>query len=693
MLSSARLAPLVLCALAAGLPLAAKGGTVEALFFDDQDADGLWDAGEPPIAGLPVTLWRGADVRLQASSDTAGRLELATQDLPHALEVALPPGWRFALPDPEECPAEDDFTVGTLRLSSAIQLRGNTEDAGEFLYISLGDSIAAGANLCFVDTNYVEDVAVDLEAIHRRDPSTWRLENRAIGGWHSEDLLTPIDEFGRPHEQFVGNVVAAVPDLVTISIGGNDFLSSDPPESRRSEPFDPADVAASIRELIHTRQTAQEILSVLASELPATDLEINTVYDPESHACSTNDFYARSVPSWNRMLRDLALGQVRPVSVAEVYHDFAHRRPDGDCCGPQGLICQDVFDLDGIHPNAEGALVIEQAVMESLGQVRPEPGVVTSVSRGMLREVARLQPAVVDALGGRIQDPDAALALDDAGAAVAPEGGEPGWLELSGFALPPDVQPSTLVVGVRYRTTGAFVDDVHRFEASVLGFAAPELTFEGWDTVTPLVGGSGLPGGGIGGPSVVNALPDVPSWRVVSAKVTLPGGALPTPQDVQALRVRLTVSVDPDDPGDTPDGPSVEWDGAWLEVYGTSAAPDRPGEVSDVRAGEPPLRVATASGGVRVSWAAEPGADAYRLYRGALPGRAGDGAAFGSGSVEPSGVGACTDGTAVLETGDGSSFYLVSAVAGDVAAGREGPLGFEADGRTERAGAFLGCPP
>lgn len=654
---------------------------VRGFVFHDLDLDGVADPGEPGLDGVVVTAWgQGAETSLPSAS---GAFAIPMGPGCRAIHVESPGAqWRRSFPDQSRCPTGPG-PVGSRRYGAPEHLRANLADPS-FTYVSLGDSIAAGVSVCFFDdTNYVEDVANELGCVAGRAVAD---DNRAVGGWHSEDLLTANDG-GRPNPQYVPNVIAANPDLVTISIGGNDFLNTEPGAAGQDYPFAPADLAASLQELVHTRRTVQEILSSLTSELPLADIEINTVYDNLADACDTTDFHAASVTLWNQMLRNLAWGQVRPASIAEVQWEFAHQDVlRASCCGEEDMIC--VFD--GIHPNETGAPILEHAVLESLGRVQVDAAAgAAGVDVGWVERVAELHPTRAVVLSGTVAGPDDALALDGAPATIGPGDAS---IELSGFALPAGLAADKVVVGLRYRTTAAFTDDRHFADASFVDFRAPAWTFEGWDTSTPLVGGSGTRGN-IGALSVVNAVRDAPNWRDVSATVTLNATddgrvtgwfewPAPTAADIANLKVRVRTEA-----VNGPDAAALELDGAWAWVYGRRVG-GAPGEVSG-RAAATPLTVAKAPGGYAIRWGAEPQSATYRVHRGLVG--SWDGAVADPGL----GVGGCSTTTDFLDLpppdSSGSWFWLVSGVS---ASGVEGPLGYWNDdpADTPRTAARAACP-
>jgi len=678
------LALLLLTCLATRVASQAVSGQV----FADTDADGIRDAGEAGIAALPVAVFgNGVDVIAASAADGTFIVPVAAGC--RGIFIGFPPepdpasgatgaAWRRVEADSRTCPEPGANPVGRARYGIARHLRTRLLDP-TYLYVQLGDSIAAGVSVCvFSNSDYSDEVAAELDCL---GPGTIVRDNRGVGGWHSEDLLTPLDG-GAPNDQFIPNVIASSPDLVTLSIGGNDFLNTEPDAAGQNYPFRPADLQRSFQELVSTRRTVQEILSSLVTGLPGADIEINSVYDNQSERCSTTDFHAAVPPMWNQMLRHLAWGQLRPVQVGETEPEFAHQDVlRGSCCGAEDQIC--VFD--GIHPTQSGAAIIQHALMESLGRVQVGAGGATGVDIGALQLVAVLSPAVASIVAGSVGAADAALILDGMPATA----GAGAILEVSGFTLPAGVTPVRVIAGVRFKTTAAFADDTHLFDASFVDFAAPQWSFTGWDTSTPLVGGSGL-GGNIAASSRVNAMPNVTSWRDVTAMVTLNAvddgrvtGSYswpdPTAADIASLKIRLTVSQ-----AGTPDAAQVEWDGAWLWVYGTgSGAVSPPGEVSG--AGDGPLLVRR-SNGIVLTWDGEPAAETYRIWRGDIGNWTGA-------RAEPGVAGGCV--AAPLTTWTESEppdqrpnwYFLVSAIN----AGGAGPLGFDSFGRPETA-MPAGCP-
>lgn len=686
-----RLALVAVAALCLGRAASLRAQALSGQVFEDLDADGIRDATESGIDNVPVTVF-GATADASGSTAGGGAFSIATTpgcrgvfiDMPGEPDPAtgLTGGaWRRIEADSRTCPGNATNPIGRLRYGVARHLRDNLQQSS-LLYVQLGDSIAAGVSVCFFnDTDYSPEVAQELDCM---GPGAVTVDNRAVGGWHSADLLTPQDG-GSPNPQFIPNVVAAQPGLVTMSIGGNDFLDTEPATAAAMTwPYAAADLQRSFSQLVRTRRNIQEILSVLTTQIPDADVEINTVYDNLAGGCSTPDFHAAAPPMWNQMLRHAAWGQLRPAQVAEVAPEYAHQDVlRASCCGATGMICA----LDTIHPTAAGADIIQHALMESLGRVQVGAAGASGFDVGCVPLAAVLAPSSAAVVQGAsaVSNVAAASALDGAGALVSAGG----IVEVSGFALPADVVPTRVVVGVRYRTTAAFGDDTHLFDASIAGFAPPQYTFTGWDTVTPLVGGSGG-AGNIGTPSVVNALPNVPAWRDVTAMLTknaTDDGRVtgyftwpaPDAADIASLKLRLTVNQ-----VGAADAARVEWDGAWAWVYGARGASATPGEVSPAGSATP-LRVRR-DAGYEITWGAEPVADTYRVWRGDI-------GYWSSASCNPGVAGGCVAAPALTWTerdppdARPSWFVLVQAVTGSA----EGTLGFDSSGE-ERTASVAACP-
>ena len=576
----------------AAVVAAELGGTV----FHDKNGDGLRDPGE---AGLVTTveLFGRGDSRgpLDSTFVTGvdGRFFIGAADVDdgcYATRVTPPPGFRFGQPN-RGCPGAGlAAPVGTRRYGAPQHLIDALR-MGALTHVGLGDSIAEPASLCTIfpldNTDYLKWLKDRLEctgvAVDHR--------NEAIGGKLSHDLLLPAGSCQWPlvqdplqqEDQRCNNVYDAVamnPELITISIGGNDWLGAEPDESAQSEPFDPIDLQRSVEALLSARANLQETLAMLATELPTSDVVVNTVYDNWASSCASTAFHNIWIPVWNQMLRDGVWGHGDRFQVAEIYPEYAHQDLNGgNCCGQRDRICG-----DRVHPNRDGALMHLEKVFDAAGLVNlgPRDGIAATTNLDlnfpMLELVTVREPSVVTDRTAGTTSPDAVLVADNAGAEVVAGDGE---LVVSGFDAAPDgVDILKVVVAVRYHTRadqpqpGADPLDGHYFEASTDGgFLPPQYTVTGWNTVVPIVGA------GATAPQP-NALPDVPAWREVRATLTKnllddgrARGYYEFPaldwNDVATLAVRLRWA----DAGNPDPERYVVWDAVWLEIYGCRRVP------------------------------------------------------------------------------------------------------------------------
>jgi lysophospholipase L1-like esterase len=367
----------------------ADAQTVDGTLFHDLDRDGVRDPGEPALAGVPVTLF-GADGGFDQTIATAtdGRYSfIVTNGLKYVLEAVPGSDWRLAFqdlgadPDPipdrpqgRRRPGLADFLVGHLRASTP---------GAPLLHVALGDSIAYGFNLCDSTggkNDYVRPLTTD--KLDRAGSAA--ISKQAVLGYETRDLLDP----GGSGTIF--DAIALAPQLVTISIGGNDFLSDDGNHARTAA------------NLIAARQNLQELLSTLLTELPDCDVILNTVYDNEGGA---DAFHNEWGVVWDQVLRDVAWGQRRRVAIAEVWPDYEHEDPaSGALLGEDDLICQ-FFGLDAIHPKKRGYDLHEEKVWQGLGGVTATSGAETR-NFGFLRRLgSRFATVATTSAAARARSP------------------------------------------------------------------------------------------------------------------------------------------------------------------------------------------------------------------------------------------------------------------------------------------------
>ena len=527
---------------AAGFSPAAVAQTIQGTLFEDVNRNGVRDFGEPALAGVPVTLFGdggAVDVASATGADGTFSFVVAGAGLEFVLDVQPGPGWRESFqdlggdPDPipdwpqgRRRPGATDFLVANLRAATG---------GAPLVHVALGDSIAYGFNLCD-STSGQNDYVTPLTGRLDLASAGASLTKLAVLGQETQNLLDPNDT------GTVYDAINAGPQLVSISIGGNDYLNND------------GNTAATAANLVAARQNLQEILATLESELPGADVVLNTVYDNKG---GNNAFHNTWGPIWNQALRDVAWGQRRRVAIAEIFPDYSHLDSGTNTVlGEAGLICN-FLGLDGIHPKRRGYDLHEQKVWQGIGGVESSAATETR-DFGWIRQIGtRLPTVATDLVGGATGLADA-LVQDDVGASI-PGGDQE--VRLAGFDATPNGKLAQVVVHVRYRTSAPPTDDFYRFEASVDGtFAAPGADSTSWNTIVPIVGAAGL-----GSP--VLARPDQPNWREVSALVTkgtqVDGAPSLTWQDLASLTVRVKGGA-----VGGADAFAVEWDVASIDLYG-----------------------------------------------------------------------------------------------------------------------------
>jgi HEAT repeat protein len=528
--------------------------------FEDGNRNGIFDIEEAPLAGLRILLMGAAGTALQLAQ-TGEDGSYLFSDLPegsYVLSVPRDARLRASLPQLTADPAPiPDFPFGRPRYASMPKLVANLHRAAteqsSFRHVALGDSIGFGFNFCgslFGDDGYIEPTTERLRQATAADVIT---DKQAIPGHETADLLIPGLGPGFPF--FFNDVFYAIDvraPLVSISIGGNDFLGA--------EDGGDAELA---KALVIARRNVQEIVSNLVSELPFADIEFNTVYDNLEGNDPLHNVWA---PIWNQVLRETTWGQARRVTLAEIYPEYAHEE-GGNVLGQPGLICQ-FFGLDEIHPTNSGYDVHEEKLWQSFGGVTLAGGDQLNFNLGFLRVRRRVTANEFTDITGDTANPELALQPDGVGALVSSGNAE---FRLSNFL--PVEPPAHLdlaqgVLLIRYRTTAPPLDDYYRFEASIDGsFSPPGSTPTTWNTIIPVVGSSG------NDDAVILAFPDQPDFRVVAAPLYLgaptSGAGTLSWEDLQTLTVRVVTTAVGE-----PDDYAVEWDAAAVEVFTSPVGDD-----------------------------------------------------------------------------------------------------------------------
>lgn len=613
------------------LPAAAQ--TVSGTAYEDRNGNGVRDGGEPAVPGIGVELFGVRDVGgafdSTVPSAADGTFSFSPGNGCYLVRPTDPPGWRMSYPRQTLVPEGTAGYAYPVGLSRFGKLDGGIDrlKAGSLRHTAMGDSIAWNFNICGYPEQFWYAKQVRARIACAAPSATVTLDSAAVKGEHTDDLL--VDETNDMNNVF--RVIDAQPQLVTISMIGNDLLNVDPAAASPTQ----AQINTAVAEVLDSRQNLQEALSSLTSEIPGVDIALNSLYDNLAYNCNsgnTSTFHRTWLPIVNRILRELAWGQTRRASVTEAAPEFAQEDQNGVCDGFDAMICRDLFGLDDIHPNNNGYNLMREKAWEAVGGVNLGTKDVngrTSMTTdfGYLRRVRRLYPTTTQTLSGAsATNPSAALTDEDAGAATSITLGTGAQeFRLAGFPTYYDEDVIVKVIaGVRYRTTGTVTDDFYRMEASPTGQFRPGAGHAyaptDWNFYTPIVGGGGPnqpPENPDYGTEKLLVRPNVASYREVSATLTknptLAGGAgeyswpAITRGDLATTAMRVVAAPVAGTPGDAY---QVELDAAWLDLYGWQKA--RPAEVSGVTASR------LSDGTLEVAFDPVPSAQRYDLYTGRL---------------------------------------------------------------------------
>jgi lysophospholipase L1-like esterase len=610
------------------------GQAVSGTTFEDRNADGIRNPGEPSIPGVAVTVFGTRDVggafeqTVTAAGD--GTFALAPSNGCYLLGAADPAGWRQSGTRSDSVIDTTPgylFPVGFPRFAKFDQAIAGLKTGG-FRYTAMGDSISANFNLCGAATFWYSKQIRDRLACTAPAASV-TLDQAGVSGQHTDDLL--VDDTADLNNVFRVMALSPAPKLITLSMIGNDLRGVDPPANPTQ-----AQISRAVEEVLDARQNLQEALSTLTSRIPGADLALNTLYDNLADNCYVSDsspFHRQWLPIVNRILRELAWGQTRRASVNEVAAELAHENQNVQCSGFDQMICH-FLGLDEIHPNNNGYTILREKVWEAAGGVNLGPKDVSSrtsiagADYGYLKRMRRVFPSTFQTANGATVA-NGAAAFDDAdtGATASIQLGR-GQEEfrLSGF---PDFydedQIVKVVAGVRYLTSGTVTDDFYRIEASPTStFRAPPghaYTTTNWNFYTPLVGGGGpnAPASNSDYPTEkLLAQPNVASPREVSSTLTkdpvLVAGSGDydwppiTQADLAATVFRVVSAPVANTAGN--DLYEVELDAAWLDLYGWQKP--RPAEVNRLE------EFRLADGTIEFSFDALASAQRYDLYFGRL---------------------------------------------------------------------------
>ena len=242
-------------------------------------------------------------------------------------------------------------------------------------YVVLGDSIGYGAGIQNPDKACYGRIVADTNG--------YAYSNYAVSGYMSDDLLNRLEQ----HSGAISAVKAA--DIISISIGGNDFLRDNMPltiAQTLAENHDQID-----RIIAEFRVNFDKIIAKIRSYNPDALILMQTLYNPIEGTAVGDRVYAQALKELNKVYADYAdahPGEIVIVDVAAAFH------------GQSGLIAYDT-----IHPNAEGNYVIArtiQAKLYELGLTDSTEIVVKTQGRDWVPETRSTWQKIVDFFRGII---------------------------------------------------------------------------------------------------------------------------------------------------------------------------------------------------------------------------------------------------------------------------------------------------
>jgi lysophospholipase L1-like esterase len=609
--------------------------TVSGTTFEDRNANGIKDVGEPALSGVSVELYGTRDVGgafdgfMAAGVD--GAFSMAPGNGCYLLHAADPAGWRQTGSRTDsviDTTAGYTFPLGFGRFAKFDQAIDGLK-AGALRYTAMGDSISANFNICSAPETFWYSKRIRERLLCTAPAASVTLDPFGVLGEHTDDLL--VDD-GDDNNVFHVIGLVPAPRLITISMIGNDLRGVDPAGVPTQ-----AQVGKAIDEILDARQNLQEAISVMTSQIPGVDVSLNSLYDNLAYNCYTADstaFHRQWLPIVNSILRELAWGQTRRASINEVAAEFAHEDQNVQCTGFDQMICRDTFGFDRIHPNNNGYTILREKVWEAAGGVNLGPKdaigrtAIAGADYGYLRRIRRVLPTSAQTVSGAtVANASAGFSDADGGATASIQLGiGQEELRLSGFpGFYDEDQIVKVIAGVRYRTSGTVTDDFYRIEASPTGTFRPppgySYTTTNWNFYTPLVGGGG-PNAPVLNPDYpdekVLVLPNVVPLREVSSTLTknpvLAGGAgeyawpAITQGDLATTVFRVASAPVAATPGN--DLYEVELDAAWLDLYGWQKV--RPPEVAHLAVGR------LGDGTIELTVDALAAAQRYNVYFGRL---------------------------------------------------------------------------
>ena len=188
------------------VPAAAQ--TVSGTVFEDRNANGIHDPGEPVLSGVPIRLFGTADagggVDQSLTTDGGGNYQFSVNDGCYLLAPDDAPGWRLSQTREDGRPegsAGYDFPVGLPRFSKLDHAIDRLQ-SGSYRYTAIGDSIAWNFNICFYPESFWYSKRFRERLACVAPGTTVSLDQGAIKGEHTDDLL--VDQTGELNNVFSG---------------------------------------------------------------------------------------------------------------------------------------------------------------------------------------------------------------------------------------------------------------------------------------------------------------------------------------------------------------------------------------------------------------------------------------------------------------------------------------------------------
>jgi lysophospholipase L1-like esterase len=223
----------------------------------------------------------------------------------------------------------------------------------DLLYLALGDSVPSGADLPD-GVGYPRRLG---QALADSGSRPIQLVNRAVAGQRSADVLASQ----------MADVRAVQPELVTVTVGANDFLVPAfecASASTDGNPDTKCSGTSLLRAIPAFERNLRSILNQLVTETGAT-IVVTTYFNPFPRgsrcAPATTDLALRFL---NTTIADVAaeLGDRGVlVDLAPIFKGHEGREPTGwFSLSPSRIACSD------IHPNADGHDAIARAILNAL---------------------------------------------------------------------------------------------------------------------------------------------------------------------------------------------------------------------------------------------------------------------------------------------------------------------------------------